>query len=508
MKGIKCIRLKEFSATLLFVFSLASSLALSLGISPSANAASDYDDVISLGTWNTKTTYNDGNCEAFSITQYKEAMRDQARYTPSFQTNYAAVVSLLNTVDSGDAKMLVIQNIVNTTGTGTADSPSFTQGDSFLQVFIGSDEASLKFDDIYGYKRLTSNGYPLTRIDLSQVKTSGGACQMQVTGAFINNPGAYADLAKEANTGALHPRPIFNQIPIVYPSGYEGEFPGNSESNERQIVRPDITWNVADRQVKIKDISSPPAIGPYQVKFIMTVGTFETQTYFYEATLEPGAEETFQVGAYDNASIQAYYVVPGGGKFADTKDYDFRETVVTFEIDGSTFSGSTEGVTCDENDFCVPTEEPEYEDCLAYGADLIGGFQCIVGNVGKFLGNFFKSLFTPDPTFTKQMVDLFTGFTTNTYGLTGVLSAPFSLLSKIQAQTYNCQPVGLPVPYTGGTISLPCMSSIYQQRFGALFTMYQVITTAIISYYVLLGIFIQVKNMKDPENDRIEAHTL
>lgn len=97
----------------------------------------------------------------------------------------------------------------------------------------------------------------------------------------------------------------------------------------------------------------------------------------------------------------------------------------------------------------------------------------------------------------------FSGFTTNTHGLTSIITAPLTLIGSITSA--SCSPLGLPLPYINKTLQLPCMSSIYSQYFGAFFTLYQTITTGIIAYWVIVRILNLVKDFKNPEHDEIEV---
>lgn len=102
--------------------------------------------------------------------------------------------------------------------------------------------------------------------------------------------------------------------------------------------------------------------------------------------------------------------------------------------------------------------------------------------------------------------DFFSGFTTNTHGLTGIVTAPLTLIGNITSST--CSPLQVPLPFVSGNISLPCMSSVYQQHFGSFYSMYRVITFGIVAYWVCIRIFAMVKDFKNPEHDEIEVMDL
>jgi hypothetical protein len=102
--------------------------------------------------------------------------------------------------------------------------------------------------------------------------------------------------------------------------------------------------------------------------------------------------------------------------------------------------------------------------------------------------------------------NFFSGFQTNTHGLTGIITAPLNLIQSITNQ--SCSPVSIPLPFVNKNLELPCMSTIYQQTFGGFLTLYQTITTGVISYWVVVRIFALVKDFKNPEHDEIEVMEL
>lgn len=100
--------------------------------------------------------------------------------------------------------------------------------------------------------------------------------------------------------------------------------------------------------------------------------------------------------------------------------------------------------------------------------------------------------------------DFILDFDTETFGLTSIVTAPLNLIQSLTSST--CNDLELPLPYLDNKkIILPCMSTIYSQHFGAFFTIYQTITYGIIAYWVIVRIFNQVKDFKNPEHDEIEV---
>lgn len=97
----------------------------------------------------------------------------------------------------------------------------------------------------------------------------------------------------------------------------------------------------------------------------------------------------------------------------------------------------------------------------------------------------------------------FNDFTTDTHGLTAVITAPLSLIESITSSA--CSPLVIPLPYVDKDLTLPCMGTIYSNFFGSFLSIYQVITFGIVAYWVLVRIFNLVKDFKNPDHDEIEV---
>lgn len=97
----------------------------------------------------------------------------------------------------------------------------------------------------------------------------------------------------------------------------------------------------------------------------------------------------------------------------------------------------------------------------------------------------------------------FNGFTTNTHGLTGIITAPLNAIQSLTSKT--CSPLVLPIPFVDKTLTLPCMRQIYADNFGGFMNLYDVIIIGIVSYWVLVRIFTLVKDFKNPDHDEVEV---
>lgn len=97
----------------------------------------------------------------------------------------------------------------------------------------------------------------------------------------------------------------------------------------------------------------------------------------------------------------------------------------------------------------------------------------------------------------------FSGFESNDYGLSSIVTAPLNLIKSITSST--CKPLGFKAPFVDQNVTLPCMSAIYKEFFGSFLTLYQTITFGIVAYWVCVKIFFMVQGFKDPDSDKIEV---
>ena len=107
---------------------------------------------------------------------------------------------------------------------------------------------------------------------------------------------------------------------------------------------------------------------------------------------------------------------------------------------------------------------------------------------------------------TKDASDFFSSFSTNTHGLTGIITAPLSAIQSLTST--SCSALELPLPFVNETLTLPCMRDIYVSNFGSFMTLYDTITLGIISYWIMVRIFSLVKDFKNPDHDEIEVMDL
>lgn len=107
---------------------------------------------------------------------------------------------------------------------------------------------------------------------------------------------------------------------------------------------------------------------------------------------------------------------------------------------------------------------------------------------------------------TSSSNSFFNNFSNNQHGLTGVINAPIRFIQSLSNNT--CSNVSFTIPFVNETFNLPCFSSIYKENFNLAYTIYQVVISALVGYWVCVKIYAMVKGFKDPTDDRIEVMDL
>lgn len=105
-----------------------------------------------------------------------------------------------------------------------------------------------------------------------------------------------------------------------------------------------------------------------------------------------------------------------------------------------------------------------------------------------------------------KATSFFNSFSTNTHGLTSIITAPLNAISSITSAT--CSPLVLPLPFVDEDLTLPCMRPIYEQFFGDFMTLYDIVILGVVSYWIVVRIFSLVKDFKNPEHDEVEVMEL
>lgn len=94
------------------------------------------------------------------------------------------------------------------------------------------------------------------------------------------------------------------------------------------------------------------------------------------------------------------------------------------------------------------------------------------------------------------------------FGLGSIVTAPLTFIAELPSKASSCTPISLPLPYVSSSISLPCMTPIYQSNFNTILTLYQSLMIGLFGYYAAIKIYGNMKQLKDPKDDQIEVINL
>lgn len=97
----------------------------------------------------------------------------------------------------------------------------------------------------------------------------------------------------------------------------------------------------------------------------------------------------------------------------------------------------------------------------------------------------------------------FSDFQFNSHGLSAIFNTIVSFLTDVTSST--CSSLSFTLPFVHNEVTLPCMSSIYTTHFPVFLSLYQLITTGLIAYRVIINLFQKVKQLADPNYDKIEV---
>lgn len=483
--------MKGFRTCLSFALSFAL-LSTVLFTAPSASAASPYDG-LKIGFREEFMSQNTALCSAVNMaTQWYQGFAQTYNKNTSDPQLVAARESINASLNAGGAWWV-----------SQAQNP--TSGDNFMYVYWLEPSDMATATDLWSvatnpntgvtthYLTIqTTSGHAVNMARLQYGRLSDNSCGWYQYNSSLDN---YLTYTLATDTSANIEYYTYINFPFAnIPSGYAGPALIQSIST-REILRPDISWDVNNKKITIKDVSDPiEFVKPYKLHLIVTEGTIESQPIFYTGSIVAGGTTTVDISNYNHVSIQASFINTDESAKIDTLDYDFREAVVTFDVDGTVFSGTTVGRQCDSNNWCTTGSIAVYEECT------LGDVLCYFRNAGvwlkKWLGIEEYSDIATNP---------FNSFTTDTHGLTAVITAPLVFIQSLSAA--NCSPITIPMAQFG-TMTAPCMSEIYSSKFATFYAIAQVIINALVGYYVMVRVLEIVKGFKDPQNDRIEVTQL
>lgn len=161
----------------------------------------------------------------------------------------------------------------------------------------------------------------------------------------------------------------------------------------------------------------------------------------------------------------------------------------------------------------LPNSQPNPESYNDYYIQLYGkatliksSGQAIIDNQNQNTNQTISTITDSNTTeASSEANNFFSGFTSqDNGGISSIITAPLQAISGLVSA--QCIQIELPIPYLDNkTLILPCMSSIYREHFGAVFSLYQTIIFGAIAYRMLVSLFMMIQGFKNPDDDKIEV---
>lgn len=260
---------------------------------------------------------------------------------------------------------------------------------------------------------------------------------------------------------------------IFYPEGYEGKDIHNFDPLNKTELKPNIQYRVSET-------------GLLTVEYMKNISPFLTGIFYVNVdTLgnnwSPPVNTIHQITAIPAGWLNDTYQLPSSGYYmlnvshnqqldsppwTNPETYNIPQVYMQFYWDGKTaITGSNVG--CSATEMCNPFLEEK------------------------------PGIFT-----------LFETLNIPIYGLQIAILKPLDFLAQLNSQ--NCSPLVIPTPIMLGNknIVIPCMMTVYSTYFNDILVLYQVILTALFSYYISRRALETVKQLSNPRDDQIETVAL
>lgn len=481
------------SATLpLALLLLSLSLVSSLLFVTSANAVSDYDNTVDIVT--TLLLDNDQDIK----NEWYQIIQESANCTSDQKGFLEDAIADPDNSDWGVSYIEGSNGVIPANQKGV--NVYWSNNSAGYNQFGGASP------DTYLQNITTGNRYEANIYYNTNLQTIRAECSVNASSV----------IATENSTAFGYKASIFfSTYPTTNPTGYEGPNVPASEPQELTIVRPQFKACIANRRLTITDKTTEVSTSIYKLHVVITQGTFETQTYFFEGDFDAQGQVIQDLPNDEPFAIQMFFYTPEGALLPDTDTIDYRETDITFSNTVASCQDTTnEETECDENDLCAVPTVDKYPDCTEHNwvVDLWGipemsipspaTAACAVAVYWSMILDFvFGTIFTPF-----DLNDY--GLANDNHGLTSIITAPLNIFQELADEDTDCITVDVPLPSGVGDLQLPCMTAFYTTVGGAFFTMYQTIASGAIAYYVGVRLFEMVKGFKEPNDDKIEVTAL
>lgn len=249
--------------------------------------------------------------------------------------------------------------------------------------------------------------------------------------------------------------------------------------------------------VGVSDIGVELEPGTYTVSIKSNVDSSILQNmnfYFYHR------DSSGNLSSFHNNNLN--FSLPIGRTFTITEKKKILLTLVLKKSSGQTFNNMDIGLQIEKGSSATSFEEygEEHEVC----SNKMDQTNEKLDETNKQLGDLNNNLTNDNVDDASSSAnDFFTGFESDDFGLTAIITAPLNFIKSITSST--CTPLGFNAPFVNQRVELPCMGAIYKEHFGSFLTLYQTITFGIVAYWVCVNTLASVRGFKDPDSDRIEV---
>lgn len=114
-----------------------------------------------------------------------------------------------------------------------------------------------------------------------------------------------------------------------------------------------------------------------------------------------------------------------------------------------------------------------------------------------------KFLFIPN---SDDLSTIFDDFNSDTHNIGQIILLPLTSITTLT--TSSCSSIIVPIPFVGSNLTLDCLKGVYETNLGTTWVLLQGLLTGVIAYSVTINSIALIKQLKDPDDDKIEVFKL
>ena len=164
----------------------------------------------------------------------------------------------------------------------------------------------------------------------------------------------------------------------------------------------------------------------------------------------------------------------------------------TLEIPDLLYTSSGVGPVVPDEPEEPGSDNSEVVDKIEESNTILGA---ILDKVNEFL-DYFKSSSDISP-----LENLLESFIIEDFGEENFFLLIIGFLEDIKNSTTSCSPIIIDLPFVSDNIVLPCMTEVYEDISPQFLSFYQLITTGLISFGVIINVFDTISILLDPTTD-------